>query len=112
MAQTKKRKRGGKTLPALGIAGVAGLSLSLTGAASASTDIAATDLQSQNVTPKHEIFLGEEEISDVSLSTFYVFDKENAKSQFGDKLAWGRCGGCGGCGGCGCCFRWGRCAVC
>jgi hypothetical protein len=130
MAQTKKRKRGGKTLPALGIAGVAGMSLSLTGAASASTDIAAADLQSQNVTPKHEIFLGEEEISDVSLSTFYVFDKENAKPQFGEKLAWwrgcgrcGRCGGCGcgwrgcggcggGCGGCGCCFRWGRCAVC
>jgi hypothetical protein len=25
----------------------------------------------------HEIFLGEEEISDVSLATFYVFDKEN-----------------------------------
>jgi hypothetical protein len=26
----------------------------------------------------HEIFLGEEEIADVSLATFYVFDKENA----------------------------------
>src|SRR5580658_4274487 len=110
MAQTKKRKRGGKTLPALGIAGIAGMSLSLTGAASASTNIA-TDVQSQNVTPKHEIFLGEEEISDVSLSTFYVFDKENAKPQFGEKLAWGRCGRCGGCGGrcggCGCGWRGG-----
>ena len=27
---------------------------------------------------RHEILLGEEEISDVSLATFYVFDKENA----------------------------------
>jgi hypothetical protein len=26
----------------------------------------------------HEIFVGEEEISDVSLTTFYIFDKENA----------------------------------
>jgi len=31
--------------------------------------------------------LGEEELSDVSLSTFYVFDKESAKSQLGDKVA-------------------------
>jgi hypothetical protein len=132
MSQPAKRKRRGKALPALGIAGVAGVSLSLTGGASASTDTAATDIQSQNVTPRHEIFLGEEEISDVSLSTFYVFDKESAKPQLGDKVAWWRgcggcrcggcrcggcgcgwrgCGGCGGCG-CGCCFRWGRCAVC
>jgi hypothetical protein len=28
----------------------------------------------------HQVFLGEEEISDVSLATFYVFDKENAGS--------------------------------
>jgi hypothetical protein len=62
--------------------------------------------------PRHEIFLGDEEISDVSLSTFYVFDKENAKLQLGEKLAWRGCGGCPcggcgwrGCGGCGCCFR-------
>jgi hypothetical protein len=132
MSQTKqpsKRKRRGKALPALGIAGV---SLTLAGGASASTGEPATDVQSQNISPRHEIFLGEEEISDVSLSTFYVFDKENAKPQFGDKLAFrgcgrcggcgrgcGRCGGCGcgwrgcgGCGGCGCCFSWGRCAAC
>jgi hypothetical protein len=33
-------------------------------------------------------FLGEEEISDVSLSTFYVFDKENAaQPQLGEKVA-------------------------
>jgi len=63
----------------------------------------------------HEIFLGEEEISDVSLATFYVFDKENAGlPPLAHKLRLARCGGgyrrggacgggggCGGCGGCG-----------
>jgi hypothetical protein len=50
----------------------------------------------------HELFLGEEEIFDTSLSTFYVFDKENAgaNSLAQDlKLAFG-CGGCCGCPGC------------
>jgi hypothetical protein len=101
MARTKKtskRKRARKVLPALGVAGV---SLAMTGGASAST-AATADTQAQNTSPRHEIFLGEEEISDVSLSTFYVFDKENAgQTQLGEKVArWGcRCGGCR-CGGC------------
>src|ERR1700746_1965876 len=83
-------------------------------------------LTPQNSVPNHEIFLGEEEISDVSLSTFYVFDKENAaQPQLGEKVAWGcgcrrgcgcgwrRCGGCGCGGGCGgCCWSWGRCRWC
>jgi hypothetical protein len=52
------------------------MSLSMASGACASTSEASanTSLPSQ----KHEIFLGEEEISDVSLATFYVFDKENA----------------------------------
>ena len=60
----------------------------------------------KNTSLNHEIFLGEKEISDVSLSTFYVFDKEdNATPRVGEKVAWGcRCG-CGGCR-CGSC-RWG-----
>ena len=126
--QASKRTRGRKVLPALGVAGIAGVSFSLAGAASASTGGPATDIQAQNFSTPHEIFLGEEEISDVSLATFYVFDKENAaKPQLGEKLAWWRgcggcgrcggcgwrgCGGCGACGGCGCCFSWGRCRVC
>ena len=101
------------------------MSLSLVGGASAAIGGAATDIASQNTLPGHAGFLGEEEISDVSLSTFYVFDKENgATPKIGDKLAWGcRCGGCGrcgcavrgcgGCGGCGgCCWSWGRCRPC
>ena len=42
--------------------------------ASTSEASANTSLPSQ----KHEIFLAEEEIFDVSLATFYVFGKENA----------------------------------
>ena len=118
--QASKRNRRRKALPMLGIAG---MSLSLVGGASAAIGGAATDIASQNTSPGHAGFLGEEEISDVSLSTFYVFDKENAVTpKIGEKLAWGcRCGGCGGCavrgcggcGGCGgCCWSWGRCRVC
>jgi hypothetical protein len=114
--QASKRKGRRIALPALGLAG---LSLSLAGGASASTSGPTTD-QPQTTSPHHEILLGEEEISDVSLSTFYVFDKENAKPQLGEKLAWGGCRcGCGGfrgcgcrCGGCGCFFRGCRCGGC
>jgi len=91
MARTKqasKRNRRSKAVPVLG---AAGLSLSLASGASASTSGAALDVPAQNTSPNREIFLGEEEISDVSLSTFYVFDKENvAQPQLGEKVAqWG-----------------------
>ena len=105
---TSNRKRGAKAVPLLGAAGL----LSLAGGASAATGgPPLADLPTQKTAPTHEIILGEEELSDVSLSTFYVFDKESAKSQLGDKLAWRGCGGCG-CGGCGCCWQWGRCRIC
>src|SRR6202023_3007503 len=100
--QSTKQKRLKKALPVLGIAGV---SFSLIGGASASTSAPTADLPSQNTSARQEIFLGEEELSDVSLATFYVFDKENTvKPQAGQQLAWWRCGGCGRwrCGG------WGR----
>jgi hypothetical protein len=118
---TPKRRSTAKAIPILGAAGL----LSLAGGASAATGGAQlADLPTQKTAPNHEIFLGEEELSDVSLSTFYVFDKESAKPQLGDKVAWWRgCGGCRcgvgcrcgwrGCGGCRCggcgCARWGRC---
>jgi hypothetical protein len=124
--RTSRRKRRNKALPFLGITGA---SFALAGGASAATTGQVTD--TLNTSPRQEVFLGEEEISDVSLSTFYVFDKENAaKPQVGEKVAWWggcrcggcRCGGCrcgcgwvgcGGCGGCGgCCLSWGRCRAC
>jgi hypothetical protein len=134
MSHTKevsKRKRLTKTVPVLG---AAGMSLSLAGGASAATTGPATDTPN-NTGPNNQVFLGEEEMADVSLATFYVFDKENIKQQLdGVQLARGcggchgcggcrgcggrgcgcrgcGCGGCGGCG-CGCCLSWGACRWC
>ena len=64
-----------------------------------------------------EIFLGEEEISDVSLATFYVFDKEStgplplrlARGCGGGGCGGHGCGGCHGCGGGGCHMGCGGC---
>ena len=69
-----KRTRGSKVVPVLG---AAGLSLSLAGGASAAGAQVADALTHKAVV-SHEIMLGEEQIADVSLATFYVFDKENA----------------------------------
>src|ERR1700722_5321061 len=128
--QTSKRKRVTKAVPALG---AAGLTFSLVGGASAAVAPANDVPQTPNYSPSHAITLGEEEIADVSLATFYVFDKENtAAAQNGVQVAWRGCGGCrgcrgcracrgcgvgwrgcGGCGGCGCgCLSWGGCRVC
>ena len=81
----------------------AGLSLSLASGASGGP---AVDMPAPNGGVNHEITLVEEEISDVSLATFYVFDKENIGTlRPGVQLARGGCGGggcgCRGCGGCG-----------
>ena len=89
-------KRRSKALPALGFAG---MSLSMASGACASTGEASADTSPPS--QKHELFRGEEEISDISLATFYLFDKENAGppplSQK-RRLTLGGCGGCG-CGG-------------
>jgi hypothetical protein len=77
----KKRRR---TLPALGLASV---SLSMaSGACAVIGEVNASTPPQQT----HEIFLAEEEISDVSLATFYVFDKEKPSPL---QLARGGCGG-------------------
>jgi hypothetical protein len=97
--QASKRKAGTKAVPVLG---AAGLSLSLAGGASAAASGPAADMVTlKNTTQLHEITLAEEEISDVSLATFYVFDKENTGAlESGIQLARGGGGGGGGCGGC------------
>ena len=120
--QASKRKRVTKAaaVPALG---AAGLGLSLAGSASASTLPTADVSESLNTVASQRFVLGEEEIADVSLATFHLFDKENGKSGV-QQMAWGcRCGGCrgcgcracrcGGCAGCGsCCASWGVCRWC
>ena len=110
-----------------------GKTASSTAGASAATAVPAADTPSRD-TVRPQITLSEEEIADVSLGTFYVFDKEHAGTPYiGEKVAQrcggcrcggcrgcgrgcgcrcgGGCGGCG-CGGCGCCLSWGRCAIC
>ena len=94
MTQTRRssiRKRG-KAALALGAAGV---SLAVTGAASATAPT--TNVPSQD--NARRLILTEEEISDVSLATFQVFDRENPPLGQGIRVARGG-GGCG-CGGCG-----------
>jgi hypothetical protein len=92
------------------VLGLVGVSLGLGGAAAAAPAMTA-DIPSKGLTPVSpgpEIAFTEEELSDVSLGTFYVFDKENARAQQkGIQIARGcGCGGrgCGGrgCGGRGC----------
>jgi hypothetical protein len=58
------------------VLGLVGVSLSLAGGASAATPMPAADTPSKNLVPLpgQEVILGEEEISDVSLGTFFVFD--------------------------------------
>ena len=100
--QVSKRKRSRKTVPALG---AAGLALSLANGASAAIGAPAADMPTPQTTVSQEITLAEEEISDVSLATFYVFDKEHAGTHRpGLRLAMAHagCGGCAGCSSCGC----------
>src|SRR6266478_6589136 len=111
MPQTKrasKRKYPKEAVPVLGVVGV---SLSLAGGASAATAVPTADTPSWD-TGRPQITLNEEEIADVSLGTFYVFDKENAGTpRLGEKFA-RACGGCRGCGGgrgCRGCGRGGGC---
>ena len=132
--QSSKRKRVTKVaIPALG---AAGLTFGLAGGASASA-VPTTDApQKLGFVPTQAVTLGEEEIADVSLATFNLFDRET-KAGPGPLLQMAacgcRCGGCGcrgcRCGGCrlgigcgcgcvscaacgGCCLSWGVCRIC
>jgi hypothetical protein len=130
--QSSKRKRVTKVaVPALG---AAGLTFGLAGAASASA-VPTTDApQKLGFVPSQSVTLGEEEIADVSLATFNLFDRETKAGPSVQMAACGcgRCGRCGGCGcrgcrfgiggcGCGCvscaacgacCLSWGVCRLC
>jgi hypothetical protein len=74
VTQASKRNHRSGTMPALG----AGLSLTLASEAALAATAPALDTMTRNAGVNHEIILREEEISDVSLATFYVFDKEGA----------------------------------
>ena len=83
------------------------LSLSLAGAPAVASvlemaKVRATGVSASAAAVSHNVNLTEEEVSDVSLATFYVIDRENA----GPKRAPARivvgagCAGCAGCFGC------------
>src|SRR6478736_6323740 len=80
MPQAKKSSKRKHRACAVPLLGAAGLSLSLASGAPASTGGPPTGIPTQNTAASHEITFGEEEISDVSLATFYVFDKENPRT--------------------------------
>jgi len=128
--QASKKKRVTKAaMPALG---AAGLTFSLAGGASASAVPAADVQPTTNLVPNQALTLGDEEIADVSLATFHLFDKENTGAasggvQFARGCGCGGCRGCRGCGGCrgcrgcgcggcagcgACCISWGYCRIC
>ena len=100
MPRVKKASKQKRTTKAAVVKalGAAGLSFSLLGNASASTMPAADIAQSDNTSPNQRFVLSEEELADVSLASFHLFDKENVGS--GVQLA--RAGGCRGCAARGC----------
>jgi hypothetical protein len=73
--QAAQPKRASKAVPVLG---AAGLSLSLAGGANGASATPTADMLWRNTGVTHEIVLGEEPVFDVSLVTFFVFDKERA----------------------------------
>ena len=84
--QASKPKRTTKAA-AVRVLGAAGVGLSLVGSASASTMPTASITQSDNTSPNRRFVLSEEEMTDVTLATFHLFDRENLGS--GVQLAWG-----------------------
>ena len=104
--QVSSRKRKSKAVPAIGAAGLLAI------ATGASAEVL-VDTPRPNLELSRQVFLGEEEIADVSLATFHVFDKEGGGSlKPGVLLVRGGGGGCGcghGCGGGGGCRGCGGC---
>jgi hypothetical protein len=92
-----KSKRRNKVGPALG---AAGLSLSLAGGASATAAGLTAHMLAPSTEARQETTLGEEEIFDVTLATFYVINKESPAFQPRRQFAMGGGGGCGCCAGC------------
>jgi hypothetical protein len=83
--RASKRKGRKEAVPAVGVVGV--VSLLLADCASAGTTGCAADIPSRDIASPHEIALNEEEIFDVTLASFYVFDRENPSGVQSDHFA-------------------------
>jgi hypothetical protein len=109
MAQVKLASKGKRPSKAVSVLGIAGMSLA------ASTSGSPADIPSasfaeptagsvadrlwQNSSPFQIPAFGDEEITDVSLATFHLFDTDLGNSRSGVQLALRTGCGCGGCGG-------------
>ena len=113
MPQVKRAAKGKRPNKAVSVLGIAGVSLAAsTGGSPADIRPASlasppagsvADILWQNTAPFQIPFLHEEEISDVSLATFHLFDKDDlGNSQSGIQVAFRGCGGGCGCHGGGC----------
>src|SRR6185312_11427111 len=93
--RASERRRRKKAVAVLGAAGV----LSLAGSASAAIIGPAADTPKADNPSRHVVTLSEEEIFDVSLATFYVYDKENSWTRLAGPPPGKGCGNSGkGCG--------------
>jgi len=124
MSRTKQKQ----LKRAVPVAGAVGVSVALAGSAAAAAGTVGTTTDVRDTARAPEINFSEEEIADVSLGTFFVFDREIADPrepgvQYAQRGC-ARCGGCRGCGlgcracracggcsgcGCSCCVSWGAC---
>jgi hypothetical protein len=91
MSRAKQLSKAERRIKAVPVLGAAGLSLTLASGAYGASSTPAADVLWRNAGVIHEITLREEEISEVSLATFRVFDRE---SHAGQRLACGCGGGC------------------
>lgn len=82
------------------VAGAVGMALSMSVGVTPATAAPAPDKASGQTAPPQRFTLSEEEVADVSLATFYVFDKENDSAAPGGQTVARGCRGCRGCGGC------------
>ena len=98
MPQAKRASKGKRPSKAVSVLGIAGVSLAASTGGSpadmppaslaAPTAGSVADILWQNTAPFQIPFLDEEEISDVSLATFHLFDKEDlGNSQSGIQVA-------------------------
>jgi hypothetical protein len=113
MPRAKRASKGKRTRKAVSVLGIAGVSLAAStggsqagmssGSLLAPTAGSVADLLWQDAAPFRLPMLHEEEISDVSLATFHLFDNDDlGNPQSGIQVAFRGCGGGCGCGhGCG-----------
>jgi hypothetical protein len=98
MSGTKQKPNPKRLKKAAPVVGVIGASMGLAGGTYAmGVANSSPNASARDTALGPQINLSEEELSDVSLGTFYVFDKEGI-GKLGEQYA-ARCGGCGRCGG-------------